>query len=82
MERTLKYRAADVIELIDVVNKIGETEDKMKAVTENIELLSKYPEEDLKKFVDAILALENNNTEVTKDNYQAIIGYIMMRMCL
>lgn len=82
MERTLKYRAADVIELLDVVNKIGETEDKMKAVTENIELLSKYPEEDLKKFVDAILALENNNTEVTKDNYQAIIGYIMMRMCL
>lgn len=82
MERTLKYRAADVIELLDVVNKIGETEDKVKAVTENIELLSKYPEEDLKKFVDAILALENNNTEVTKDNYQAIIGYIMMRMCL
>ena len=82
MENKLKYRAADIIELLDVFAKINDSDDRFNAVLENAELISKFPAEDLQKFVDALKTLESNNTEVTKENYYAIIGYILMRMCL
>lgn len=82
MENNLKYRASDVIELLDVFAQINDSDDRFNAVLENAELISKFPTEDLQKFVDALKTLESNNTEVTKENYYAIIGYILMRMCL
>lgn len=82
MENTLKYKSADLWELMEVFAKIDSEEDKIKAITENIDILSKYPEEDLQKFVETLMMLEKQGIEVTEENWQGIFGYILLRMCL
>lgn len=82
MENTLKYKSSDLWELIEVFSKVNDEEDKVKAITENIDLLSKYPEEDLKKFVETLMMLEEKRIEVTEENWQGIFGYILLRMSL
>lgn len=82
MESTLKYKSSDLWELIEVFSKVNDEEDKVKAITENIDLLSKYPEEDLKKFVETLMMLEEKGIDVTEENWQGIFGYILLRMSL
>lgn len=76
----LKYKQRDIEELIDVVAYIDNAEDKSAAVAEKLDILTKYPPEDLKVFIDTLMMMENNGTEVTKENYLGVIGYILLRM--
>lgn len=73
----LKYKAEDVIKMIDVFNEL--LEKGVDGVPEAMEKLTQYPTDVILTFLEGIKAL---NPNIDKDNYWGTIGYITMKINL
>ena len=81
----LKYKVADVEKMIDVFTTLSEERDvnkSAKLMAQALETLSDYPVDIVEEFVKCINDLESKNIIATKDNYQGVLGYIMIRLNL
>lgn len=81
----LKYKVADIEKMIDVFNTLSEVWDANRAaelIAKATEGLSDYPADIIEEFLRCIDDLESKNIFATKDNYQGILGYIMIRLNL
>lgn len=81
----LKYKVADIEKMIDVFNTLSEAHDAdefAKQMAQAQEILSDYPIDIVEKFVKCIKDLESKNILPTKDNYQGVLSYIMIRLNL
>jgi hypothetical protein len=81
----LKYKVADVEKMIDVFSTLSkeyDTDESAKLMEQALETLSDYPVDVVEEFVKCINDLESKNIIVTKDEYQGVLGYIMIRLNL
>ena len=81
----LKYKIADVEKMISVFNTLSKPHDAnefAKLIAQAQEILSDYPVDIVEEFVKCIDDLESKNILATKDNYQGVLGYIMIRLNL
>lgn len=79
----LKYKIADVEKMIDVFTTLSKERDAnrfAKLVVQAQEILSDYPVDVVEEFVKCVNDLESKNIIATKDNYQGVLGYIMIRL--
>ncbi len=81
----LKYKVADVKKMIDVfttLSKVRDTNKFPKLMAQAQEILSDYPSDIVEEFVKCVNDLESKNIIATKDNYQGVLDYIMIRLNL
>lgn len=81
----LKYKVADVKKMIDVfttLSRVRDANEIAKLIAQAQEILSNYPTDIVEEFVKCINDLESKNIIATKDNYQGVLGYIMVRLNL
>lgn len=81
----LKYKIADVEKMIDAYTTLSRARDAnevAKLIAQAQEILSDYPVDIVEEFMKCIDDLESKNIIATKDNYQGILGYIMIRLNL
>jgi len=81
----LKYKVADVEKMIDTFSTLSkecDDNESAKLKTQAQEQLSDYPVDIVEEFMKCINDLESKNIIVTKDNYQGILGYLMIRLNL
>lgn len=76
----LKYKVADVQELIDVFCSICSYKSPSEIAPEDIIRLTKYPEDRVIVFLNAIEDLCKTDKTITKENYLPLLGYICIRM--
>ena len=79
----LKYKVADVEKMIDVFSTLSKERDVnkfAKLMAQAQEILSDYPVDVVEEFVKCVNDLESKNIIATKDNYQGVLGYIMIRL--
>ena len=84
----LKYKIADVEKMIDAyttpttLSRARDANEVAKLIAQAQEILSNYPVDIVEEFMKCINDLESKNIFATKDNYQGILGYIMIRLNL
>lgn len=84
----LKYKVADVEKMIDAyttlttLSKARDANKVAKLIAEATEMLSDYPTDIVEEFMNCVSDLESKNIIATKDNYQGVLGYIMIRLNL
>lgn len=86
----LKYKVADVEKMIDVfttlsfttLSRVRDANEIAKLIAQAQEMLSDYPVDIVEEFVKCVNDLESKNIIATKDNYQGVLGYIMIRLNL
>lgn len=79
----LKYKIVDVEKMIDVFTTLSKERDAnrfAKLVVQAQEVLSDYPVDIVEEFVKCVNDLESKNIPITKENFKAIEGYIMIRI--
>lgn len=82
----LKYKSADISNMIDAFSSIQDKKEKHDwvGILEELEKLVEYPTYVLQEFLNCVEALAENNRDENylKENYLAIMGYIVIRINL
>lgn len=79
----LKYKIVDVERIIDAHATLLESDnadDIAEKIAQSVSILDEYPDEVVKECMKCVRDLESKNIPITKENFKAIEGYIMIRI--